>query len=149
MRSSTTASGDRPPRSDWPIPIGNPDTAPDPAWTSLIAIPPYPDYTSGLNGIVGSASRALARALGTNRIDLYITSVAAGVTRHYEWAGPLNRDAIDARVWGGLHFRFADVIGNHRGQRVATYVLANAFGPVRLTWPIRHRSAGSMRDWVE
>ena len=108
---------------------GNPDTRRDTTWTSLIASPPYPDYTSGLNTAVGSLSRAVARVMGTNRIDLFITSVAAGETRHYRFAGGINHDAIDARVWSGLHFRTADVVGNHTAQAIATRVFRNAFRP--------------------
>jgi hypothetical protein len=108
---------------------GNPATQPDPTWTSFIATPPYPDYTSGLNAVVGATSRALARVLHTQNIDLFITSAAAGQTRHYRYTGPINRDAIDARVWSGLHFRTADFVGNHRAQKVATYVVRHAFQP--------------------
>ena len=107
----------------------NPATQPDPTWTSFIPTPPYPDYTSGLNAFVGATSRALARVLHTNNIDLFITSAAAGQTRHYTSIGPINHDAIDARVWSGLHFRAADVLGNHRAQAVATYVVRHAFQP--------------------
>jgi hypothetical protein len=84
----------------------------------------------GLNAFVGDTSRALARVLHTNNIDLYVTSVAAGETRHYACIGPINQDAIDACVWSGLHFRTADVVGNHRAQRVATCVVEHAFQPV-------------------
>ena len=108
---------------------GNPATDPDPTWTSFIPTPPYPDYTSGLNAFVGATSRALARVLHTQRIDLFITSIAAAQTRHYPYTGRINRDAIDARVWSGLHFRTADLVGNHRAQRVATYVVRHAFQP--------------------
>ena len=111
---------------------GNDATDPDPTWKPLILNPPYPDYTSGLNTAVGAISRSVARVLGTNRIDLFITSTAAGQTRHYRFAGPLNRAAINARIWSGLHFRSADVVGNHR--RSAS----------RRTCPSA-RSAGSQR----
>jgi len=110
---------------------GNPATRANPTWSSLIPAPPYPDYTSGLNTAVGAITRAVAHALGTNRIDLFVTSTAAAETRHYRFAGPLNRDAIDARVWSGLHFRTADVVGNHRAQRIATYVFRHAFLPTQ------------------
>ena len=108
---------------------GNPATEPDLAWTSLIASPPYPDYTSGLNTAVGAISRAVARLLGTpcrpaHRVDCCRRDPALPL------AGPLNHAAIDARVWSGLHFRTADVVGNHRAQRVATYVFRNAFRPL-------------------
>jgi hypothetical protein len=63
-------------------------------------------------------SRALTRVLGSDDIDLDITSAAAGVTRHYDSAVKLNRDAIDARVWSGIHFRFADTAANTMGNHV-------------------------------
>ncbi len=106
---------------------GNPDTARDADWTPLITTPPYPDYTSGLTTVIGAASRALTRVLGTARIDLTMTSVAAGVTRHFEWAGKLNRQAVNARVWSGIHFRTADVIGNAMGKRVGDWALNRYF----------------------
>jgi hypothetical protein len=106
---------------------GNPHTAADPDWLPLITTPPYPEYTSGLTTVMGAASRSLTRVLGTRRIDLRITSAAAGVTRQYEFAGHLNRDAIDARVWSGLHFRTADVVGNAMGKRVGKWALDHYF----------------------
>jgi hypothetical protein len=106
---------------------GNHDTVGNPDWVPLITTPPYPDHTSGLTGVMGAASHALIGVLGTHRIDLYITSAAAGITRHYEYAGQLNRDAIDARVWSGLHFRLADVLGNHIGRKVADWALDRYF----------------------
>jgi hypothetical protein len=107
----------------------NPDTRADPDWVPLITTPPYPDYASGLSAVMGALSRSLTRVLGTNRIDLYITSAAAGVTRHYEFAGKLNRDVIDARVWSGLHFRTADVVGNTIGKKVGDWALDHYFQP--------------------
>jgi hypothetical protein len=109
---------------------GNPATTADPTWASLIPSPPYPDYTSGLNTAVGSISRAVAHILGNNRVDLNIASVAAAETRHYAFAGRLNHEAIAARIWSGLHFRTADVKGNHIAQRIATLVYRTEFRPV-------------------
>lgn len=108
----------------------NPATTADRDWEPLITNPPYPDYTSGLTTVIGAASRALTRVLDTKRVDLFITSVAAGVTRHYEWAGKLNRDAVNARVWSGIHFRTADVVGNAMGKKVGDWALEHYFRPV-------------------
>jgi hypothetical protein len=109
---------------------GNPNTSVEAGWAPLITTPPYPDYTSGVNAAIGAGTRALARVIGTERIDLNITSAAAAETRHYEWLDPINRDAIDARVWGGVHFRTADVVGNAQGQKVARWALDRYFQPV-------------------
>ncbi len=110
---------------------GNPDTQPDPGWLPLLATPPYPEYTSGLNSIVGAATRALSGTLGLGggRIDVNIT--VAGVTRHYEFATHLNRDAVDARVWSGIHFRTADVVAIEVGTQVGDWALDNYFQPTR------------------
>lgn len=106
----------------------NPRTTPDPDWVSLITTPPYPDYTSGLSTVIGALTRSLSRVLGSRRIDLNITSAAAGVTRNYQFAWQLNQDVIDARVWAGVHFRTADVVGSHMGKKVGDFALDHYFG---------------------
>ena len=106
---------------------GNPDTVADPGWTPLLATPPYPDWTSGLNSIMGAATRAVSRVMGTSRIDLNVPSSATMTTRHYEWASELMRDSIDARVWSGIHFRSADVLAAKGGKKVGDYALDHYF----------------------
>jgi hypothetical protein len=113
---------------------GNAATVKDSAWEPLLITPPYPDYPSGLCSIVGVLSRVLSRTLGDGRVDLNITSIASDppgspVTRHYELAADLNRDAIDARVWGGIHFRTADVVANGIGTRIGDWALDHYFAP--------------------
>jgi hypothetical protein len=113
---------------------GNAATVQDPTWEPLLITPPYPDYPSGLCSIVGVLSRVLSRTLGGGRVDLNITSIdsdppGSPVTRHYELAADLNRDAIDARVWGGIHFRTADVVANGIGTRIGDWALDHYFAP--------------------
>ena len=114
---------------------GNGATVADTNWTPLLITPPYPDYASGLSGAIGALSRSLTRVLRTSHIDLNIRSVAAGtpgfpLLRHYESASQINRGVIDARVWSGIHFRFADTVGVRIGQNVANYALDHYFKPV-------------------
>jgi hypothetical protein len=82
-----------------------------------------------ISHVIGAASGALARVLdlGGGRIDLNLTSVAAGVTRHYEFAEDLRRDVIDARVWSGIHFRTADLVGVDIGAQVGDWALHHYF----------------------
>jgi hypothetical protein len=113
---------------------GNAATVQDPTWEPLLVTPPYPDYPSGLCSIVGVLSRVLSRTLGDGRVDLNITSIAAAppaapVTRHYELAADLNRDVIDARVWGGIHFPTADVVASGIGSRIGDWALDHYFRP--------------------
>lgn len=122
---------------------GNPDTHAIGEWLPLVITPPYPDYTSGLTTVVGALSRTLSRLLGDGRVDLNISSAAAGqpalpgpppvaavpLVRHYEFAVDLNRDVVDARVWSGIHFRTADVVGSEMGTQVADWALDHYFQP--------------------
>ena len=109
---------------------GNDATAPVQGWTPLITTPPYPDWPSGLNGIVGVTSTALTLLQGS--VDLFLTSAAAGgVTRHYTSAAEMQKDAIDARVFSGIHFRTADEVAVAMGTQVASYALSNYFAPAK------------------
>ena len=111
---------------------GNPDTVADAAWEPLVATPPYPEYVSGFNGVTGALTGSLSRILGLGhggRVDLNITSVAAGVTRHYRFASALNRDGINGRVWLGIHFRTADRVAINMSTRVANWGLNHYFQP--------------------
>jgi hypothetical protein len=110
----------------------NPDTLADPGWLPLLATPPYPDYTSGLNSFMGAATRAMSGVLGLGggRIDVNIT--VAGTTRHYEFASQLNQDAVDARVWAGIHFRTADQVAIEAGTQVGDWALDHYFQPTRM-----------------
>jgi hypothetical protein len=111
---------------------GNPATTADPAWTALLATPPYPDYVSGYAGFIGAFTRALERTLGTRHLRLTLTSTAVpGVTRNYDSARELNAEVVDARVWLGFHFRFADTAGLRMGQDVASWSTDRYFRPVR------------------
>jgi hypothetical protein len=89
--------------------------------------PPYPDHTSGLNSNVGAVSRTLTR-LGA--MDLFITSPAAGVTRHYVTAAAFNQDGINSRIWSGIHFRTADEVTIDVATKIADWGLDHYFRPL-------------------
>ena len=71
----------------------------------------------------------LARLIGDGRVDLKLTSAAAGVTRHYEFAVDIQQDAVDARVFSGIHFRTADEVSIVIGNQVANWALDHHFAP--------------------
>ncbi|MFF8716951.1 vanadium-dependent haloperoxidase [Streptomyces sp. NPDC015184] len=112
---------------------GNPATTADPAWEPLLVTPPHPDYVAGHTTVAAAVMRAVTGVLGTSRPDLYIPSEITGTTRLYESADDVNRDMINARVWGGIHSRTADIVGCRAGNRVGTWALTHYFQPVRKT----------------
>ena len=98
-------------------------------WTPLITTPPYPDWPSGLCSVVGAVSTALSRLNADGKVDLNITSAAAGETRHYATRAQIIREAVDARVWSGIHFRTADEVSIRIGTKVANWTLDHYFAP--------------------
>jgi len=111
---------------------GNPATTADPTWAPLLPTPPYPDFVSGYSGATGAFTAALGEVLDTRRLKLTLGSTAVpGVTRSYESARTLNADVVDARIWLGIHYRFADTLGLRMGQQVADWAADRYFHPVR------------------
>jgi hypothetical protein len=110
---------------------GNPLTTGVPGWEPLINTPPYPDWPSGLSGVVGAISATLTRLNADGRIDLTITSPALGITRHYDDGNVLQQDVIKARVWSGIHFHTADEVGAAMGIDIGNWVLDHYFAPTK------------------
>ena len=113
---------------------GNPATVPDPAWTPLLITPPFPDQPSGLNTYSAAAATILAAFFGSDtsitvQTDSTVTDLA-GVTRSFPDIPSALDEVVDVRVWGGIHFRYADVDGRQLGTSVALYILANALTPL-------------------
>jgi len=109
---------------------GNPATDPDTAWTPLIPNPAYPDYPSGYNGFVAAVSHSLEKTFQTRQLNLTVISTAVPDVRHYDTGAALRRDVVDARVWLGIHFRFADIAARDMGLRLSEWTLDHYFQPV-------------------
>jgi len=106
---------------------GNPATTADPAWTSLIPSPNYPDYVSGYNSVMAASTRALEHVVGP-RLDLaLISSAVPGEVRHYRGGAALRADVVDARIWLGIHFRTADTAARTLGVDLADWVARHYF----------------------
>lgn len=112
---------------------GNPATEPDTGWTSLLPLPPYADEPSGANCVFSGLMNSAKAFFGSDAAEFDIVSpglagvAGSGSTRHYSHFTDVIPDVIDARVFGGLHFRTADVHGALLGQSVAGYVDAHFF----------------------
>ncbi len=108
---------------------GNPDTAPDPDWSSHQLTPLYPDYTCGLTTQTGAAVEVLRRYFGTD--DIGYTFTAAGSTRSYNSLSQAAAEAVDARVFGGMHFRTGCVQGVRMGGHVGRFVIQHSLKPLK------------------
>jgi hypothetical protein len=109
----------------------NPDTVGDPAWEPLINTPNYPDHTSGANNVSGAATRALALFFGRNEMTFTVntTNTTPGIpqTRTYRRFDDASLDVVEARIFEGIHFRFADEDARKQGRHVAPVGLRSFF----------------------
>jgi hypothetical protein len=117
---------------------GNDRTEADPTWTSYIATPNYPDYTSGANNLSGSATVMLANFFGTDKFTFTMTSSfvhpVTGETpqnpRVYTRFSDAADDVVDARIFEGIHFRSADVDARSQGKHIANWAFAHLLRPL-------------------
>jgi hypothetical protein len=82
--------------------------------------------------VVNSAvTHSLENLFHTRHLQLTLISTAVtGVERHYDSGRVLRRDVVDARIWLGIHFRFADTAARDMGRRLAAWTLDHYFQPV-------------------
>ncbi|MEV4017351.1 vanadium-dependent haloperoxidase [Nonomuraea angiospora] len=108
---------------------GNPGTAADPDWTPLLVTPPHPDYTSGHTCFTAASMSALAYFFGRDAIPFSGYSAASGTTRYFRSFSQALAEVVEARIWGGIHTRTADVEGAKIGKKVTAYMVAHYFKP--------------------
>ena len=111
---------------------GNPRTDLDPAFTPFIATPAYPSYPSGHGSLSNAARYVLEGIFGGGRHSITLSNPAlAGVTLQYTKLRHITDDIADARVYGGIHFRFEQDEAEVLGRRVARFVLKHNLRCVR------------------
>jgi PAP2 superfamily len=109
---------------------GNPDTAADPDWMPLLITPPHPDYTSGHTCFTAASMTALIAFFGKDSIPFSAFSTASGTTRSFKRFSEALAEVIEARIWGGIHTRTADVQGARIGKQVTAFMLDHYFRPM-------------------
>jgi hypothetical protein len=113
---------------------GNPATVEQVGWRPLLATPNHPEYPSAHGSFTSAVAEVLSNLLGTDAINVDIHGFdpagPAGnmnAVRHFATAADLRAEIENARIWGGLHYRFSAEAGVTLGREVADYDLAHAF----------------------
>jgi hypothetical protein len=117
---------------------GNPDTEADPNWTPLfdpatpqdgppLTTPPFPDHPSAHSCASSAIVHTIQDFFGTDKIAFSALSNRTHTIRSFERLSQALKEVIDARVWGGIHFRTADVQGAVLGKKVAHYLRKHYF----------------------
>jgi len=110
---------------------GNPKTAGDPTFAPFITTPCFPSYPSNHGAGSGAAAEVLRRIYGEagHLITLSNPAVPSIVLQYTRFNQILN-DISDARVYGGIHFRFDQDAGASLGRAVGTAVFKDNLRPV-------------------
>jgi hypothetical protein len=124
---------------------GNPATEADPNWLPLfdpsvpvsgapLVTPGFPDHPAGHTCISGATVHALQAFFGTDKVSFTAISnkclPAPCPPRSFDRFSDALKEIIGARVWGGIHFRTADVQGAELGKKVVHYMQKHYFQPV-------------------
>jgi hypothetical protein len=125
---------------------GNPATVADPSWEALFTpstattpplnTPAFPEHPSGHGCLSGAVLNTMADFFGTDKIAITVVSGRSldGVPiapRQFGRFSLVLKEIIEARIWGGIHFRAADVQGAKIGKQVSRWVHKHYFEPVR------------------
>lgn len=96
------------------------------SFTPLISTPCHPSYPSAHGSLSGAALKVLERAYGRFRHSITVTHpMAPGIAVNYSDLRAMIADISDARVYGGIHFRFDQDAGERQGHAVAQHVYNN------------------------
>ena len=105
---------------------GNDRTEGNLAFQTFIGTPCFPSYPSNHASGTRAGAEVLRRAYGEGEHMITIANPLvppiSGITLHYERFNEICNDVDDARVYGGIHFRFDQEGGNRLGRAVAAYV---------------------------
>lgn len=108
---------------------GNPATDGDKDWNPLRTNAPSPEYPSGHACFTTATTSALRKFFGRDNLTFSAYSADSGTTRRYHSLSRALAELLEARVWAGVHYRFASKDGHGLGAAVARDALDRAFGP--------------------
>ena len=106
----------------------NSKTDGDAAWAAFLTTPCFPSYPSNHASGSNAAMEVLRRIYGPagHAITLTATIPVIGLTTlKYTKLQDISNDIDNARIYGGMHFRFDQVAGFGLGREVATHIYKN------------------------
>ncbi len=98
-------------------------------WMPAVMTPNFPEYVAGHGSFISAQAEVYSHTFGTSQIDIDLDSSVTGTTRHYTTTTDLRTEIVNARTWGGLHFRSSSVLAVALGQQLMTDALATYFTP--------------------
>jgi hypothetical protein len=110
---------------------GNDDTAPNLSFTPLITTPSFPSYPSAHASASYGARTILERLFGCGPVAIALSSPGIpSITLNYTSLEAITDDIDDARVYGGIHFRYDQDAGAHQGKQVGSFIFSHQLLPI-------------------
>lgn len=111
---------------------GNPILEPDPDWIGLVITPNHPEYPAAHGCVSGAVVATLQAYFGTDELSFTMSSAAQGLiqpVRQYNSFSQALEDILNARIYGGMHYRNSTEYGSELGHQVARQMVENLFLP--------------------
>lgn len=99
----------------------------NPAWTSPIVTPPFPEYPSGHSTQSGAAAQVLTDMFGHLAFEDHTHDASGLAARSYTSFFDAANEAAISRLYGGIHFRSAIEDGLEQGVCIGEKVSALQF----------------------
>lgn len=105
---------------------GNDATGRDAGWLPLIDIPLHPEYPSGHSILASAMATVLQAEVGAGPMPVLATTspTLKGVTRRWTQLADFTAEVSNARIWGGLHYRFSTDAATTMGKQVGELAVA-------------------------
>lgn len=110
---------------------GNKLTVADSEWIPLAPTPDHPEYPAAHGSITAAYAEVLRLFFKTQNINITLTSTVTGTSRKLYNTDDLIKEIIDARIYGGMHYRSSGEDGVLIGKKVAQWMAEHYFQPVR------------------
>ena len=105
---------------------GNWKTDPSPSFVPFITTPCFPSYPSNHGSGSGGGAEILRRVYGEAGHSITLTNPAVpNIVLQYTSFKQITDDISDARVYGGIHFRFDQGAGARLGRAVGRAIYEN------------------------
>lgn len=101
----------------------------DPAWSSFVTTPPFPEYTSGHSTQSGAVAEVLTEIFGDRAFTDHTHDELGMAPRSFSGFWEAAEEAAVSRLYGGIHFRSAIENGIAQGRCIGEQVNALALEP--------------------
>ncbi len=94
----------------------------DPAWKPRVPTPNHPEYPAAHGCAMTAVAENLASHFGTRKVSFAFDSTVTTTTHEWATVDEFVAEVREARILGGMHFRFAATAGEKIGVEVARLV---------------------------